>query len=226
MHNKVVYHAMKVLNAPEWGLGWPVLRFNFRGTGLSEGTHDGEAEAGDVLRRWTGSKRISNGRSSSSDSVLAQPWRLPPAAIVMRMHRHERMFAHWPPSACPSTASGLALSLSVLSKLHVSKLFLSGDRDQFAPATESEAVGRCGRRPQADGAHSRRRSFFYRSTGGDAARALRLAEGANAMTPASDTALDFCTQPPPKSSPAPSRPATSPPHSTAAFASRATRSSA
>ncbi len=37
MHNKVVYHVMKVLNAPEWGLGWPVLRFNFRGTGLSEG---------------------------------------------------------------------------------------------------------------------------------------------------------------------------------------------
>src|ERR1035441_1188158 len=41
MHNKVVYHAMKALNDPEWGLGWPVLRFNFRGTGLSQGTHDG-----------------------------------------------------------------------------------------------------------------------------------------------------------------------------------------
>src|SRR5580698_2803735 len=26
MHNKVVYHAMKVFQ----GLGWPVLRFNFR----------------------------------------------------------------------------------------------------------------------------------------------------------------------------------------------------
>src|SRR5271168_669073 len=37
MHNKVVYHAMKVFH----GLGWPVLRFNFRGTGLSEGKHDG-----------------------------------------------------------------------------------------------------------------------------------------------------------------------------------------
>jgi alpha/beta superfamily hydrolase len=49
MHNKVVYHAMKALNDPAWGLGWPVLRFNFRGTGLSQGTHDGETEAGDVL---------------------------------------------------------------------------------------------------------------------------------------------------------------------------------
>ena len=49
MHNKVVYHAMKALNDPAWGLGWPVLRFNFRGTGLSQGKHDGQAEAGDVL---------------------------------------------------------------------------------------------------------------------------------------------------------------------------------
>ena len=48
MHNKVVYHAMKVLNGPEWGLRWPVLRFNFRGTGLSEGQHDGRAESADV----------------------------------------------------------------------------------------------------------------------------------------------------------------------------------
>ena len=37
MHNKVVYHAMKALSAA----GLSVLRFNFRGTGLSEGEHDG-----------------------------------------------------------------------------------------------------------------------------------------------------------------------------------------
>ena len=49
LHNKVVYHAMKVLNDPDWGLGWPVLRFNFRGAGLSDGVHDGQAEAGDVI---------------------------------------------------------------------------------------------------------------------------------------------------------------------------------
>ena len=35
LNNKVVYHAMKALNDPERGLGWPVLRFNFRGMGLS-----------------------------------------------------------------------------------------------------------------------------------------------------------------------------------------------
>src|ERR1700751_2077586 len=45
MHNKVVYHAMKAFQ----GLGLPVLRFNFRGTGLSEGQHDlGRGEQDDV----------------------------------------------------------------------------------------------------------------------------------------------------------------------------------
>ena len=45
MHNKVVYQAAKSLDA----LGLPVLRFNFRGTGRSEGKHDrGEGERGDV----------------------------------------------------------------------------------------------------------------------------------------------------------------------------------
>jgi alpha/beta superfamily hydrolase len=45
MHNKVVYHAAKSLDA----LGLPVVRFNFRGAGRSEGKHDrGEGERGDV----------------------------------------------------------------------------------------------------------------------------------------------------------------------------------
>jgi hypothetical protein len=45
MHNKVVYQAAKSLDA----LGLPVLRFNFRGTGMSEGKHDrGEGERSDV----------------------------------------------------------------------------------------------------------------------------------------------------------------------------------
>jgi uncharacterized protein len=48
MHNRVVYHAMKVLNDPAWGFALPVLRFNFRGAGLSGGVHDGQAEAADV----------------------------------------------------------------------------------------------------------------------------------------------------------------------------------
>ena len=45
MHNKVVYQVAKSLDA----LGIPVLRFNFRGAGLSEGEHDrGRGEQDDV----------------------------------------------------------------------------------------------------------------------------------------------------------------------------------
>ena len=45
MHNKVVFQAARALH----GLGLPVLRFNFRGTGLSEGVHDkGKGEQDDV----------------------------------------------------------------------------------------------------------------------------------------------------------------------------------
>jgi alpha/beta superfamily hydrolase len=45
IHNKVVYKTAKSLDA----LGIPVLRFNFRGAGLSAGVHDrGRGEQGDV----------------------------------------------------------------------------------------------------------------------------------------------------------------------------------
>ena len=45
LHNKVAFHTMKALNS----FGFPVLRFNFRGTGLSQGEHDhGIGEVDDV----------------------------------------------------------------------------------------------------------------------------------------------------------------------------------
>lgn len=51
LHNKVVFHTMKALN----GFGYPVLRFNFRGAGLSEGDHDhglGEREDVATALNW------------------------------------------------------------------------------------------------------------------------------------------------------------------------------
>jgi alpha/beta superfamily hydrolase len=45
LHNKVVYHTMKVFSS----FGLPVVRFNFRGVGLSEGEFDnGQGEQDDV----------------------------------------------------------------------------------------------------------------------------------------------------------------------------------
>jgi alpha/beta superfamily hydrolase len=51
MHNKVVYHAMKAFSS----FGLPVLRFNFRSVGLSEGLHDegiGEQEDVQAALDW------------------------------------------------------------------------------------------------------------------------------------------------------------------------------
>jgi uncharacterized protein len=46
MHNKVVYQTAKTIHR----FGLPVVRFNFRGVGLSEGTHDkGVGEKHDVV---------------------------------------------------------------------------------------------------------------------------------------------------------------------------------
>ena len=46
MHNKVVFHAAKAFGE----LGWPVLRFNFRGVGASTGTYgEGITEREDAL---------------------------------------------------------------------------------------------------------------------------------------------------------------------------------
>jgi hypothetical protein len=132
LHNKVVYHAMKALNAPEWGLGWPVLRFNFRGVGLSEGEHDGSAEAGDVLaaigwldhtfRRPVVVVGFSFGAAMSLKAVCER------AAAGNSSVRAIAALG------LPTNAGGREYHYSFLKKCSIPKLFLSGDRDQFAPA--------------------------------------------------------------------------------------------
>ncbi len=123
LHNKVVFHAMKALNS----FGFPVLRFNFRGAGLSEGEHDqGSGEADDVR---------------AALDWLDREFRLPlivagfsfGAAVGLRV-------------ACPDSrvkaVIGLGLPLAptddrtydfgFLEACPKPKLFVSGDRDQFA----------------------------------------------------------------------------------------------
>ena len=148
MHNKVVYHAMKVLNAPQWGLRLPVLRFNFRGTGLSEGTHDGRAEAGDVLAalNWL-------------DNTFKLPVLLAGFSFGAAMalyacctpHASTQSGAEPRADACnrvraiaalglPTRADGHHYRYSFISSCTLPKLFLSGDRDQYAPVEDLHDV--------------------------------------------------------------------------------------
>ena len=129
MHNKVVYHAMKTMNAPEWGLEWPVLRFNFRGTGLSEGAYDGRAEAGDVSAAldWLKSEYrrpiVAAGFSFGAAMTLA--------ACCARAHSAEiRAVAAL---GLPIQSSHRVYDHPYLGNCSLPILFLSGDRDQFAP---------------------------------------------------------------------------------------------
>ena len=137
MHNKVVYHAMKVLNDPQWGLGWPVLRFNFRGTGLSQGVYDSQAEAGDVL---------------AALNWLENEFRLPLVLVGLSFGAMMALSACCSPSLPPKNIRALALlGLPTHSagndyhypQLHnctIPKLFLSGADDQFGPGSQLAAV--------------------------------------------------------------------------------------
>jgi uncharacterized protein len=131
LHNKVVFHTMKALNS----FGYPVLRFNFRGAGLSHGEHDhGDGEVDDVhtALEW-----------------IEREFHLPlifagfsfGAAVGLR-------------AACPNARVealiGLGLPVAAiddrvydfefLRNCAKPKLFVSGDRDQFGPRAKLEAV--------------------------------------------------------------------------------------
>ena len=136
LHNKVVFHTMKALHS----FGFPVLRFNFRGTGLSEGEHDfGKGEIKDV---------------ETAIDWLYNEYRLPllfagfsfGAAIGLR-------------AACADArvraVIGLGLPVSpvaggdedprvytfeFLHECTKPKLFVSGARDQFGPKAKLEAL--------------------------------------------------------------------------------------
>jgi alpha/beta superfamily hydrolase len=131
LHNKVVFHTMKALNS----FGYPVLRFNFRGAGLSHGEHDhGNGEVDDVR---------------TALDWMEREFRLPlilagfsfGAAVGLR-------------AACPDarveSVIGLGLPVAAiddrvydfefLRSCTKPKLFVSGDRDQFGPRAKIEAL--------------------------------------------------------------------------------------
>jgi len=136
LHNKVVFHTMKALNS----FGFPVLRFNFRGAGLSHGEHDhGNGEVEDVR--------------SALDWLDAE-FHLPiifagfsfGAAVGLRAAcadaRVKSVIGVGVP-AIPVAADAEAprtYTFDFLQSCVKPKLFVSGARDQFGPRSKLEAL--------------------------------------------------------------------------------------
>ncbi|MBB6146499.1 hypothetical protein HNQ77_004478 [Silvibacterium bohemicum] len=131
MHNKVVYHAMKAFQS----LGLPVLRFNFRGTGLSEGEHDnGHGEQDDVR---------------AALDWLEQRFRLPTLFAGFSFGSYVGMQACCSDArvkgavvlGLPVHAEGRDYEFKFLSRCNaIPKLFISGTRDQYGPTAQVESV--------------------------------------------------------------------------------------
>ena len=131
MHNKVVYHAAKAFSH----FGLPVLRFNFRGVGLSEGEH-------------------ANGQGEMDDVRAALDW-------MEREFRLPILFAGFSFGcnvgfrACCGDARvqglvGLGMPVEAEGRVYtynflpacgaVPKLFVSGTEDQYGPIPQVEAA--------------------------------------------------------------------------------------
>jgi len=138
LHNKVVFHTMKALHR----FGFPVLRFNFRGAGLSQGEHDygnGEVEDVRVALDW-----------------LEREFHLPVvfagfsfgAAIGLRAAysdpRVQALIAVGTPvdPVAAESEPPRAYTFDFLSDCPKPKLFISGARDQFGPRSKLEALVR------------------------------------------------------------------------------------
>jgi uncharacterized protein len=136
MHNKVVFHTMKALNR----FGFPVLRFNFRGAGLSQGEHDhGIGEVDDVR---------------AALDWLDREFHLPlllagfsfGAATGLRAacgdHRVRAAIGLGVP-VVPVAEAGeepRVYGYEFLSDCAKPKLFISGSRDPFSPRLKLEAL--------------------------------------------------------------------------------------
>ena len=136
LHNKVVFHTMKALNS----FGFPVLRFNFRGTGLSLGEHDhGNGEVNDVRAAldWLDAEfhvplvfaGFSFGaavglRAACSDARVTAVIGVGVPAIPV----------------AADTEAPRVYNFEFLQDCAPPKLFVSGARDQFAPRAKLEAL--------------------------------------------------------------------------------------
>jgi hypothetical protein len=119
MHNKVAYRAAQELARA----GWAAFRFNFRGVGISEGTHDagrGEVEdyraAVDLAERTHGLPLVAGGFSFGSGVALREIADDPRASAVVAI-------------GLPlATDSGRDVPFP-----SVPALFVTGERDSYGP---------------------------------------------------------------------------------------------
>lgn len=131
LHNKVVFHTMKALNS----FGYPVLRFNFRGTGLSQGEHDnGIGEVADV---------------QSCLDWLDQEFHLP---MILAGFSFGAAVGLQAACADPRVQAAIGLGIPVvpadersysfdfLTGCAKPKLLISGARDQFSPRAKLQEV--------------------------------------------------------------------------------------
>jgi alpha/beta superfamily hydrolase len=136
LHNKVVFHTMKALNS----FGFPVLRFNFRGTGLSEGEHDhGNGEVEDV-------RTALNWLDAEFHLPLIFAGFSFGAAIGLRAaapdSRVQSLIAVGTPvlPVAADTEEARLYTFEFLRDCTKPKLFVSGARDQFGPRAQLEAL--------------------------------------------------------------------------------------
>ena len=138
LHNKVVFHTMKALNS----FGFPVLRFNFRGTGLSQGEHDhGIGEVDDVRTAldWLDNQLhlplifagFSFGAAVGLRAACAD------ARVKAAISAGTPVVPVAADTELPRT-----YTFDFLHDCAKPKLFVSGARDQFGPRTQLEALVR------------------------------------------------------------------------------------
>jgi len=131
LHNKVVFHTMKALNT----FGFPVLRFNFRGAGLSEGEHaSGIGEVDDVRAALDWLER------EFTLPVVFAGFSFGAAVGLRAAYADDRVRALIALGLPAVEVEGRVYDFEFLRSCNKPKLFVSGSRDQFGPAGKLEAL--------------------------------------------------------------------------------------
>ena len=168
MHNKVVYRAAKTMQS----FGLPTLRFNFRGTGLSEGEHDeGRGEREDVRAAidWL------TGRYNLPVLLVGFSFG---AYVSLRACCGDARVPGLVALGLPVEAEGRGYSYDFLSSCTLPKLFLSGGHDQYGPQARAGADRSLRSRARITRHRAGGRSFLRRQARADAGRAAALAHRA------------------------------------------------